>query len=300
MPVPCSSSRSTPSTSPRPWRRCKRAKYHIDVVEAGTILCYAEGMHAVRALRALYPDKVLLADVRIAEAGSIIAKLAYDAGADWVTVVSGATPATMEVVLKPRLEGAARRPARADRRLDLGRRARWRALGIEQVIAHRSRDGEALGDLSWKPGDFDEMRRLADLGFKVTVAGGVEVHDLPLFAGVPIHVFTVGRAIRAAADPAAAAKAFQDAIARHLRRPADGPGRLRCAGVRLGVYEKALPTDADWPERLALVRRLGFDYLELSIDESDAPLARLDPASPERARSAPRSPRPACPCSASA
>jgi 3-dehydro-L-gulonate-6-phosphate decarboxylase len=190
----------------------QQARAHIDVVEAGTILCYAEGMHAVRALRALYPDQILLADVRIAEAGSIIAKLAYDAGADWVTVVSGATPATMQVVL------AEARGRGRDVQLELidgwtwDDAKRWRALGIEQVITHRSRDGEAMGDLSWKPGDFDEMRALADLGFKVTVAGGVELADLPLFAGVPIHVFTVGRAIRAAADPAAAAKAFQDAI----------------------------------------------------------------------------------------
>lgn len=188
------------------------ASTHIDVVEAGTILCYAEGMHAVRALRALYPDKIVLADVRIAEAGSIIAKLAFDAGADWVTVVSGATPATMEVVLKEA------RSRERDVQLELidgwtwEQAADWRALGIEQVIAHRSRDGEALGDLSWKPADFDEMRRLADLGFKVTVAGGVEVGDLPLFTDVPIHVFTVGRAIRSADDPKAAAAAFQEAI----------------------------------------------------------------------------------------
>ena len=53
-------------------------------------------------------------------------------------------------------------------------------------------------------------------------------------------------------------------------------------GVRLGVYEKALPTHASWPERLALARELGFDYLELSIDESDARMARLEPASAER------------------
>jgi L-ribulose-5-phosphate 3-epimerase len=53
-------------------------------------------------------------------------------------------------------------------------------------------------------------------------------------------------------------------------------------GVRLGVYEKALPTVAAWTERLELVRTLGFDYLELSIDESDARMARLDAASAER------------------
>ncbi len=51
---------------------------------------------------------------------------------------------------------------------------------------------------------------------------------------------------------------------------------------RLGVYEKALPTTLGWPDRLALAKELGFDYLELSIDESEARLARLDTASPER------------------
>lgn len=190
------------------------ARSSVDVVEAGTILCYAEGMHAVRALRALYSDKILLADVRIAEAGSIIAKLAFDAGADWVTVVSGATRTTIELVLREA------RSRDGDVQLELidgwtwEQAAAWRALGIEQVIAHRSRDGEAAGDLSWKPEDFDQMRGLADLGFKVTVAGGVEVADLPLFAGVPIHVFTVGRAIRGAQDPGAAARAFREAIDR--------------------------------------------------------------------------------------
>jgi len=53
-------------------------------------------------------------------------------------------------------------------------------------------------------------------------------------------------------------------------------------GVRLGVYEKALPSDIDWPARLTLARRIGFDYLELSIDESEARLARLAPSSSER------------------
>lgn len=191
----------------------QRASSHIDVVEAGTILCYAEGMHAVRALRALYPEKILLADVRIAEAGSIIAKLAFEAGANWVSVVSGATPATVEVVL------AEAKRHDGDVQLELidgwtwEQAADWRSMGIRQVIAHRSRDGEALGDLSWKPHHFDDIRRLADFGFQVTIAGGVEVADLPLFAGVPVHVFTVGRAIRNAADPNAAALAFKRAIA---------------------------------------------------------------------------------------
>ena len=44
----------------------------------------------------------------------------------------------------------------------------------------------------------------------------------------------------------------------------------------LGIYEKALPKDLNWTSRLALAQARGFDFLEISIDESDERLARLD------------------------
>lgn len=45
--------------------------------------------------------------------------------------------------------------------------------------------------------------------------------------------------------------------------------------VPLGIYEKALPGGTGWPERLKLAASLGFDFVEMSIDESDERLARL-------------------------
>nr|WP_325186056.1 L-ribulose-5-phosphate 3-epimerase [uncultured Oscillibacter sp.] len=44
----------------------------------------------------------------------------------------------------------------------------------------------------------------------------------------------------------------------------------------LGLYEKALPPEMDWRRRLEAARDLGFDFLEISIDETDERLARLD------------------------
>lgn len=44
----------------------------------------------------------------------------------------------------------------------------------------------------------------------------------------------------------------------------------------LGLYEKALDPADDWKIRLGKARALGFDYMEISIDESDERLARLD------------------------
>ncbi|MCV9879400.1 L-ribulose-5-phosphate 3-epimerase [Brenneria izbisi] len=46
--------------------------------------------------------------------------------------------------------------------------------------------------------------------------------------------------------------------------------------VPLGIYEKALPPDESWLARLQLVKTLGFDFVEMSVDESDGRLARLD------------------------
>ena len=44
----------------------------------------------------------------------------------------------------------------------------------------------------------------------------------------------------------------------------------------LGIYEKALPKTLSWPERLALAKSCGFDFVEMSVDETDERLSRLD------------------------
>lgn len=52
--------------------------------------------------------------------------------------------------------------------------------------------------------------------------------------------------------------------------------------VPLGIYEKALPPGEDWLTRLQLAGELGFDFVEMSIDESDGRLARLDWSAEQR------------------
>ncbi len=51
---------------------------------------------------------------------------------------------------------------------------------------------------------------------------------------------------------------------------------------QLGLYEKAMPKDLSWEEKLKLTKECGFDYLEMSIDETDEKLARLDYTQEER------------------
>ena len=45
---------------------------------------------------------------------------------------------------------------------------------------------------------------------------------------------------------------------------------------QIGLYEKAMPGDLTWREKLETAKELGYDFVELSVDETDAKLARLD------------------------
>ncbi|PJX61634.1 3-keto-L-gulonate-6-phosphate decarboxylase, partial [Klebsiella sp. E-Nf3] len=69
---------------------------HVDIVEAGTILCLTEGLSAVKALRAQCPDKIIVADWKVADAGETLAQQAFAAGANWMTIICAAPLATVE------------------------------------------------------------------------------------------------------------------------------------------------------------------------------------------------------------
>ena len=61
-------------------------------------------------------------------------------------------------------------------------------------------------------------------------------------------------------------------------------GPLLDTSFRWGIYEKALPAGASWPSMLSAAAAAGYQFVEISIDESDERLARLEwPAAQRRA-----------------
>lgn len=51
---------------------------------------------------------------------------------------------------------------------------------------------------------------------------------------------------------------------------------------KIGIYEKALPKNISWQDRLSIAKGCGFDFVEISIDETDERLSRLDWTKDER------------------
>lgn len=187
----------------------------VDVVECGTILCFGAGVpHAVRCLRSLCPEKIIVADLKVADAGSVLADMVFTAGADWMTVICSAPVATIEKAneIARRHDGEIQIELFGNWTFDDARE--WYKVGVKQAIYHRGRDAEAAGQ-SWSQADIDRAKGLCDLGFEVSITGGLKASDVRYFKDLSVKSFIVGRALRDNPEPSAMAAAFKEEIAQY-------------------------------------------------------------------------------------
>ena len=221
----------------------------VDILEVGTPLSKAGGMLAVRTIRELCPDNLILADIKTPDVGGGEAKMAFDAGADWMTVLGAAPLDTVKLALQE----ANSRPGKemfielTGIRDILARAREWREIGVERMVYHRGWDE---GNLSrtWDGQDLATIRELIRMGFQISVAGGLGLEMIPFFEGVGISVFIIGRAIRETPDPAATARKFRAAINASWSYASAGGNRFEdqaAKAIRWGVSEMGLMLTVD-------------------------------------------------------
>jgi 3-dehydro-L-gulonate-6-phosphate decarboxylase len=195
-----------------------RVREEIEAIEVGTPLCKAEGMRAVAAVREICPSHIILADVKAPDVGGLEAKMCFDAGADWMTVLGAAPMETVRLAL----EEARSRPGKEmfvelTGIQDILARAReWRDLGVDRMVYHRGWD-EGNVSRTWNAHDRAIIEKLTEMGFKISVAGGLEMETIEFLQGLDISAFIIGRAIRETPDPAASARRFRELINRLWR-----------------------------------------------------------------------------------
>ncbi|WP_312691433.1 3-keto-L-gulonate-6-phosphate decarboxylase UlaD [Kosakonia sp.] len=185
---------------------------HVDIVEAGTILCLSEGLNAVRALRAQCPEKIIVADWKVADAGETLAQEALSAGANWMTIICAAPLATVEKghAIAQAHNGEIQMELFGNWTFDDARD--WYRIGVRQAIYHRGRDAQASGQ-QWGDADLARMKALSDIGLELSVTGGLAPADLPLFKEINVKAFIAGRALSGADNPQQVAAAFHHQIA---------------------------------------------------------------------------------------
>ena len=71
----------------------------------------------------------------------------------------------------------------------------WYNIGIRQVIYHQSRDALLSGE-AWGEKDLSKVSKLIELGFNVSVTGGLNPNTLQLFEGINVYTFIAGRGLQ--------------------------------------------------------------------------------------------------------
>jgi 3-dehydro-L-gulonate-6-phosphate decarboxylase len=176
--------------------KMNKAIDQLDIIEVGTVLLASAGAHAIQEVRALFPDKIVVADLKLADAAKAITKMFYDAGADYTTVITAADIKTMEIAQNYAQERGKTIQIELYGHWDFDIAQAWYDLGIRHVIYHHSRDAGH----SWGPSDLEKIRKFIEMGFVVNVTGGITTESIQLFKGLDIYAFIVGRGLYEADD----------------------------------------------------------------------------------------------------
>lgn len=191
-------------------RLAKLVAPYADWIEVGTSLIKEFGMESVRQMRSALPEARVLADVKTNDNARYEFELCFDAGADAATVMGTAPDATVELCI------AVARERGTSAFIDLlgTSRERQRELlrhrdaifGIHVSKDVQESDGKGAATMaSHLPEWVAEVRAAA--------AGGITLADIPaLGEHAPRLIVIVGSAITGAPDPAAAARAFAQAM----------------------------------------------------------------------------------------
>jgi 3-hexulose-6-phosphate synthase/6-phospho-3-hexuloisomerase len=117
----------------------------VDLLEAGTPLILAEGLRAVEALHARYPNHPVVADLKTMDGGYQEAEMMLKAGATFVVVMGRAHEATVRKVVDAARDLGGLVMGDNMVAADRVENARWLAsLGVDVVIHHIGYDERRL------------------------------------------------------------------------------------------------------------------------------------------------------------
>lgn len=191
----------------------EQVKDNIDIIEVGTILAFSQGMDAVKTLRKSYPKHIIVCDMKATDAGSVLAKMAFESGANWITVSAAAHIATIEASKKIADQFGGEIQIELYGHWTYEDVKQWVDLGITQAIYHRPRDAELAG-IGWTETDFEKIKRLSSLGLQLSITGGITPESLSLFNSFNVKAFIAGRGLTGDKG-LEMAKSFQQAINNH-------------------------------------------------------------------------------------
>ena len=188
----------------------KEVEGHIDIVEIGTPVINKEGLKAVEAVKAAFPNLEVLADVKIMDAAGYEVSNAAAAGADIVTIlaqaedssIKGAVEAAKTLGKKILVDMIAVKDIKT-------RAAELDKLGVDYICVHTGYDLQAEGKDS-----FEDLRTIKNVvkNAKTAIAGGIKFETLPEVIKAQPDLIIVGGGITSKEDKKAESAKIQKLI----------------------------------------------------------------------------------------
>ena len=186
----------------------------VDWIEAGTPLIKSEGLNVVRELRKRFPDKIIVADMKIMDVGSVEVQMAAEAGAKVVMMLG----ATDDSTIREGVEAGARYGAKI--MVDLinvedmiTRAVMLERIGVDYICIHVGIDQQMRG-----VNPLDMLARVVEVvHVPVGVAGGINSETAAKAVEVGASIVIVGGAITKAEDAREATRLMKEAM--YTRRP---------------------------------------------------------------------------------
>lgn len=198
-----------------------------DWVEAGTPLIKSAGMEAIRALRGKFPDREIVADMKVADTGALEVEMAAKAGASVVCVLGEADDSVIADAVQAAscygvrlMADMLNVPNPVDRARELA------GLGIDIINAHAGIDQQMTGRSS--VGLVGELREAVTV--PVAVAGGLNAEGAAAVVRMGADIVIVGSAIVRSADvkkSAARIRAMMDSPGGTAMPPVTGDDGIR-------------------------------------------------------------------------
>lgn len=188
----------------------KEVQEYVDIIEIGTPFCLRAGLSAIETFAKEFPDKEILADFKIMDAGDYESEMAFSAGAEYC-VVLGVT----DLLTIKGCDDAAKRMGKQsvvdlicvddfDKRIP-----ELEEIGVDVLAVHVGADLQHAGRTPLE--DLAEVKRLAKKS-KIAVAGGINSKTIEQYVALQPDIVIVGSAICNHTNPKEEARLIKEAL----------------------------------------------------------------------------------------
>lgn len=182
----------------------EETKDYVDIAEIGTPFIIQEGMKPVRLLKEKFPTIEILADTKIMDAGYYEAEIAFQAGADIVTVLGVSNDETIKGAIQAAKDYKGKIYVDMIECQNLQERAKQiESFGADYIGVHTAFDVQSTGKNPMD--DLIEINQVLTTS-GTAIAGGVKLATIDGIVEQNPDIIVVGGAICNAKDRATIAK----------------------------------------------------------------------------------------------